>query len=280
MKKKEGSIKKIKHLFNKLGMPRYLHHFGPKMYNLWQHVFALFFRANCRLSYRRTTVFLRSLGIKVASKSTLQRYAVKLQLPFWKRLFKLTIGKCSSIFSIDGTGLEKTKSSRHYIKRINSEYKYSKGFHFSIVVDVKGKIQALRLRKRHGSDVKDIKSLFRDLINKPKIILMDKGYDAEWIHELFEDAGIRSIAPTRKNARRGFYRKKLRDNFPKKLYNKRSMVESIFHAFKQKYGSSVSAKNIASARSEVYCKAILHNISLRILRLLGQTPFYRYLYIV
>jgi transposase len=273
MKKKEGTIKKIRYLFNKLGMPRYLHHFGPKMYNLWQHVFALFFRANCRLSYRRTTLFLRSLGIKVASKSTLQRYAVKLKLPFWKRLFKLTVGKCSSIFSIDGTGLEKTKASRHYIKRINSEYKYSKGFHFSIVVDVKGKIQALRLRKRHGSDVKDIKSLFRDLINKPRIILMDKGYDAEWIHELFEDAGIKSIAPTRKNARRGFYRKKLRDNFPKKLYNKRSMVESIFHAFKQKYGSSVSAKNITSARSEVYCKAIFHNISLRIFNLLGHTPF-------
>ncbi|MCF7799254.1 hypothetical protein K9M74_05110, partial [Candidatus Woesearchaeota archaeon] len=47
---------------------------------------------------------------------------------------------------------------------------------------------------------------------------------------------------------------------------------SIFHAFKQKFGSSVSSRHIASARSEVYCKAILHNIFLLLARLSGQTP--------
>jgi transposase len=279
MKKKKNLIKKVKLLLKKTNMPKYLHHFGPKLYQLWQHVFALFFKANCKLSYRRTTGILRELGFNVASKSTLQRYASKLKIPFWKQIFNLTIGKNTSIFSIDGTGLEKTISSKHYIKRIDSEYKFSQGFHFSIVVDNKGKIQGLRLRKNHGSDVKDIRCLYRNLINKPKIILMDKGYDAEWIHELFEDNGIRSIAPTRKNAKKGFFRKKLIKNFPKKLYGKRNMVESVFHAFKQKYGSNIFSKNIASARSEVYCKAILHNLSFKILRLLGQTLFFRKLFI-
>lgn len=271
MKQKETMINKVKVLLKKSNMPRYLHNFGPKIYQLWQHVFALFFKANCKLSYRRTTQILRDLDFEVASKSTLQRYASKLKIPFWRKIFNLTVGKCSSIFSIDGTGLEKTRSSKHYIKRIDSSYRFSKGFHFSIIADNKGKIQGLRLRKNYGSDVKDIKPIYKNLVNKPKIILMDKGYDAEWIHTLFEEAGIRSIAPTRKNARRGFYRKKLIKNFPKKLYNKRNMVESIFHAFKQKYGSSIFSKNIASARSEVYCKAILHNIYLRLVDDLGHT---------
>ena len=273
MKKKSSLIKKVKHLLKKAKLPNYLHHFGPKMYDLWQHVFALFFKANCKLSYRRTTSILEELGFVVASKSTLQRYSKKLKLPFWKKIFNFTIEKSSSIFMIDGTGLEKTCASKHYIKRIDGQYKFSKGFHFSIVTDEKGKIQSLRLRKKYGHDVKDIKSLFKDLKNKPEVILMDKGYDAEWIHELFENAGIKSIAPTRKNAKRGFYRRKLIRYFPQKLYNKRNMVESIFHAFKQKYGSSIFSKNIASARSEVYCKAILHNISLMIIELLGQTRF-------
>ena len=271
MKEKNQLIQKVKHLLKKASMPRYLHHFGPKMYQLWQHIFALFFKADCKLSYRRTSKILRNLGFEVASKSTLQRYASKLKIPFWRRIFNLTIGKCSSIFSIDGTGLEKTCASKHYIKRIDSPYKFGKGFHFSIVVDKKGKIQGLRLRKKHGSDVKDIKNLFKNLINKPKVILMDKGYDAEWIHELFEKTGIKSIAPTRKNARRGFYRRKLMKKFPQKLYNKRNIVESIFHAFKQKYGSNIFSKNITSARSEVYCKAILHNIFLKITKVLGHT---------
>ena len=266
MKKKIELIQKVKHLLYKIKAPKRLHRFGPKLYELWQHVFALFVKAECKFSYRRTTLFLRNLGFKVATKSTLQRYASKLKIPFWRSMFNLTIGNCSSIFSIDGTGLEKTRISQHYIKRIDSDYKFSKGFHFSIVVDNKSKIQGLRIRKNYGSDVKDIKLLYRNLINKPKIILMDKGYDAEWIHELFESAGIRSIAPTRKNARRGFYRKKLIKDFPKKLYGKRNMVESIFHAFKQKYGSNIYSRNITSVRSEIYCKAILHNLFLKLFK--------------
>ena len=77
MDKKEGLINKIKYLLLKTGAPKHLHHFGPKLYELWQHVFSLFVKAECSLSYRRTTTFLRSLGFKVASKSTLQRYAKK-----------------------------------------------------------------------------------------------------------------------------------------------------------------------------------------------------------
>jgi len=44
----------------------------------------------------------------------------------------------------------------------------------------------------------------------------------------------------------------------------------VFHAFKQKYGASVSSRNIGPARTEVYCRAILHNIDLYLTRLLGQ----------
>ncbi|MCF7799211.1 hypothetical protein K9M74_04890, partial [Candidatus Woesearchaeota archaeon] len=52
----------------------------------------------------------------------------------------------------------------------------------------------------------------------------------------------------------------------------------IFHAFKQKFGSSVSSRHIASARSEVYCKAILHNIFLLLARLSGQTRLIEKIY--
>ena len=82
MKKKENMINKVKHLLKSAGAPVRLHRFGPKTYCLWQHVFALFIRAECRLSYRRTSNLLQGLGFNVASKSTLQRYAAKLDLPF------------------------------------------------------------------------------------------------------------------------------------------------------------------------------------------------------
>ena len=272
MKKKRGLINKVKHLLRKIKAPKRLHRFGPKLYELWQHVFALFVKANCGLSYRRTTVFLRDVGFKIATKSTLQRYAAKLQLPFWQKLFYQTVSTKSKIMSMDGTGLERTKASHHYLKRIDGKRPFSKAFHFGIIVGEDSKILSLRLRKQFTHDMIDARYLAKRLHQKPKIILMDKGYDCEPLHRYFAEQNIWSIAPVRKNWATGQLRKNLKDNFPQKLYNKRSRVESIFHAFKQKFGASVSSKHIGPARTEIYCKVILHNLYLSIIQLLGHTP--------
>lgn len=264
MKRKRGLIHKVKHLLCKIRAPKRLHRFGPKIYELWHHVFALFVKANCCLSYRRTTAFLRGLGFKVATKSTLQRYAAKLRLPFWQNLFNETVSKSNEVVIMDGTGLERTKASHHYIKRIDGKIHFSKGYHFSIIVGENSRILSLRIRKRYSHDMKDARYLAKRLPNKPRIILMDKGYDSEKLHQYFAEQNIWSIAPVRKNWAKGQLRKKLKDNFPQKLYNKRSRVESIFHAFKQKFGASLSSKHIAPARTEIYCKSILHNLFLKL----------------
>lgn len=271
MNKDEKLVNKVKHLLSQINAPLRLHRFGPKLYELWQHIFALFVKADCQLSYRRTTRFLRSLGFVVATKSTLQRYAAKLFLPFWQNMFRKTISRIQGAVSMDGTCLERTKASRHYIRRIDGETSFSKGFHFGIIVDEKSKILSLRLRKSYSHDMKDARYLVNHLPSKPKTILMDKGYDSEELHKYLAEQKIQSIAPVRRNCVKGYFRKKLKNNFPQRLYNKRSRVESIFHSFKQKYGSSLNSKNISPARAEVYCKAILHNIALNIARLLGHT---------
>ena len=271
MNKKEGLVNKIKHLLLRTGVPKRLHHFGPKIYELWQHVFALFVKSECCLSYRRTTTFLKNLGFKVASKSTLQRYAEKLKISFWQSLFKQTISKVSKIVCLDGTGLSKTKASDHYINRIDGKRPFCKGYHLSILVGEDSKILNLRIRKKYCHDMKDVKYLLKNLKNNPKIILMDKGYDSEPLHRYFATQNIWSIAPVRKNWKKGQLRKKLKEHFPQKIYNKRTRVESIFHALNQKYGSSVSSIKISCARTEIYCRAILHNLFLNIIQLLGQT---------
>ena len=280
MKKKTQLIQKVKHLLRKIKAPKYLHYFGPKMYQLWQHVFALFVKAECQLSYRRITKLLRSLGFHVASKSTLQRYAKKLKIYFWKTLFKQTISKISKIVCLDGTGLSKTKASDHYIHRIDGKRPFCKGYHLSILVGEDSKILNLRIRKKYCHDMKDVKYLLKNLPNKPEIVLMDKGYDSEKLHRYFAMQNIWSIAPVRKNWRKGQFRKKLKNDFPQKLYNKRSRVESIFHALNQKYGNSVSSMNISCARTEIYCRAILHNLSLKIIKVLGQTRILSNFYII
>ena len=270
MKKEKGLINKIKHLLRKGNAPRYLHHFGPKIYELWHHVFALMFKENCQLSYRRTKEILEGLNFCVASKSTLQRYAAKLKLPFWQKLLNLTIKGHIVVGSIDGTGMERTNTSWHYIKRINGNV--NKRHYKLSIFSSKNKILSLRIRAKPSHDCTDVKYLLKNASKLPKIISMDKGYDAEWIHKLCRyEYGMESIIPTRARAKTGFFRRKMQKDFPQKRYNKRSRVESVFHALKQKFGASVSSKNIAPARTQMYCRVILHNITFFMLKVLGQS---------
>ena len=152
-----------------------LHRFGPKTYSLWQHLFALFIHAECRLSYRRVISLLRRLGFLVASKSNLQRYAAKFDLPFWQKLLRATLKGYARIVSIDATGLSKTIASKHYIKRIDRKLLLGKGFHLSIAVGENSQILSLRLRKKYCHDIKDVKYLTKRIPNKPEIIFLIRG---------------------------------------------------------------------------------------------------------
>ena len=263
MKKKTDLVNKIKLLLKKSNAPMYLHKFGPKMYKLWHHVFALFVKEYCQFSYRRSSSFLRNLNYKVATKSTLQRYAKKLNLPFWQTILKHTLGRVTRIAAIDGTGMNRTNASWYYIKRTDGK-SYQKGYKLSIL-STKKKILSLRIRAKFAHDVKDVKYLLNKAKQKPKIVLMDRAYDAEWIHKFCNNKlGIRSIIPIKKNSSKGYFRRKLRKDFPKKTYNKRNYVESVFHAIKQKFGATIRSKLIHTARTQIYCRAILHNIFLSI----------------
>lgn len=270
MNEKEGLINKIKHLLHKIGAPRWLHQMGPKTYELWQHVLALFIKEECKFSYRRTTQFLRNMGIVCATKSTLQRYAYKLKIPFWQRILDKTVGKINNYGAIDGTCMARTSVSWHYVKRIDDKTT-RQGYKLSMLTTTKNKILSIRLRAKLAHDTKDVKYLLKKAARIPKTLLMDKGYDAEWIHQHCKEKKITSIIPPRKNARKGKRRKELKKKFPRRIYNKRSNIESTYHAIKQKYGNNINSKHIKTARTQTYIRAILHNISKRIKQLLGQS---------
>jgi len=89
---------------------------------------------------------------------------------------------------------------------------------------------------------------------------MDKGYDAEWVHEWLHTKGVWSIAPTRKGCRRGRHRKILRDYFDHGLYWQRNIVEALIGAVKRLFGGHIRSRTWHSQRAEVYIKLIAYNI--------------------
>ncbi len=276
MKEKPKLIQKVKHLIRKAGLPRWLHHYGPKKYEFWQHAVALIVKQECRLSYRRVAYLLKELGMDIPTYSALAKMTKRVPLNIWQRILKATIGFNLNIVAIDGSGMSRPLPSPYYYKRIDKPYPVEIPLKLSIAVDTRTKkILSLRLRAKKAHDIRDAKYLIRHLPSKPKKIVADKGYDAEWLHQFCNKLGIKAIIPTRNYgyAIHNMWSLRRTQNIKQKTYGRREMVESVFGSTKKKHGPSVSSFRIVTQRAEVYCRAIAHNIICCFLELFQQSLF-------
>jgi hypothetical protein len=135
MKKKAKLIKKINAIIKRADLPRYLHKYGPKKYELWGYIFSLIVKSLFRLSYRRACNLLNMLGFNVPSKSSLQRQSKNIPRYIWKRLLNATIDFTPEIVAIDGTGLSRTSISWYYVNRIGG-VKMNSFYKLSVCIDV------------------------------------------------------------------------------------------------------------------------------------------------
>ena len=151
--------------------------------------------------------------------------------------------------AIDGTGFGKTNISFHYLKRIDrtNPKNYTK---LSALFDLETKkFFMMDIRTSPLHDMQDVKYLLKR-ISVVKELYGDRGYDAEWLHELCWWKGIQTHILSRQNVKSRRFRKKQLENWNKKEYNKRSNIESGFSAIKRKYGRNVKAKKIEGMRVE------------------------------
>ena len=164
--------------------------------------------------------------------------------------------------AIDSTGFSRNNPSFHFVKRIDSKNPVKRYAKLSAFFDLSSrKFIALKVRVKPSHDVID----FNGLISKRgdiKFLYGDSAYDAEFIHEVCFENKIQTIIKPRKNVKKGFYRRKQIKNYSEKEYHQRSLIESGFGSLKRKYGGNVSGKVWKSVNSEIYCKAICHNLNL------------------
>jgi len=284
MVKEERLVNKFKRLLRRLGMPRWLHHFGPKKYELAQHLIALIIKQECRLGYRRITNLLRSLGFICPCYSALWHCMNRIPLNLWQRILSATRPNNCYILAIDGTGMSRTLPSPYYYRRIDKPYPVEIPLKLSIAIDTKTKkILALRMRAKRSHDIKDAKYLL-ERSPQTKWLVADKAYDAEWLHEYCKEKGISVCIPIREYGKSRTWKRSLRRrnqiNLHHKRYGRREMIESTFKAIKTKFGASIASHKISAQRAEAYCRAIAHNIILRIIRDFKRTLSYLIFFIV
>jgi len=277
MVKQNKLVNKVKRLIRKAGLPRWLHRYGPKKYEFWQHALALIVKQECRLGYRRVSRLLNWLGFKTPTYSALAKMMKRVHWVLWKRLLDITNNQKLNIIALDGSGMSRPLPSPYYYRRIDKPYPIEIPLKLSIAVDTRTKkIVSLRLRAKLAHDIKDARYLLKRLPSKPRKIVADKAYDAEWLHQLCKYKGIQAVIPKRNYGKPRVGITRLRYTSQKKFrnrtYHRREMAESVFGAIKRKFGASVSSLSAHTMQAEVYCRAIAHNIICFTLELFQRSP--------
>jgi len=265
MKKKRTLIQKLNALFNKARIPKWLHHYGPKKYLLKEHMLLLFLKEKLRLSYREIISIASCFGIeKIPHYTTLQKLATRLPMRIWLIILKNSIKAAWHWIAIDGTGISRTSASRYYYYRIDRIDPINKHIQLIIAVDIKSRnIVGVSIKARPVGEAKQVPAIYRQFTNKPRGIVMDKGFDSEKLHKfLRQECKVDTLIPVRKNFSKGFYRKEMLKRVPCKQYHQRSIVESIISSIKRKFGVFVRARKITTQRSEILPRLIMHNIFL------------------
>src|SRR3989338_3703208 len=271
------SIKLLRKVLDEEGLPEYWHKNSPHTYQVWQHGVMLVF---CRRYARSYTDFVEWLpntklpeymGLKaIPDEGTLCKEEKRLK-PFMEDLalrLVLPLLPKSFVAGADMTGLQTTRASPYYIKRIGAFYR--RGFALLELLVWKRFIIGFELRLLRKDELEMLKSLWKKVKKKPSTLVYDKKGDSEPFHEWLEEQGIRSIAPVRKNGRRGRIRRRLMKSFPQKTYNKRNRNENVNYVFKNKHGDALSAYTLVGRRAEIATKVLCHNLWTRLKALLDE----------
>lgn len=262
-KREVKAVKKLYGLFRRARIPKYLHYFGPKKYTSWWHLFIVTIKQNFKGGLQAALDILKDFGFTdLPKRTTLVKFVKRLPLWIWSIALKISAGvKKSELAVIDATGISRTTASDYYQERIDRINPIKEHLKLSLYIDVKTrKILSSRLRAKPVHDTKDVKYLVKKSSTLSEANLMDKGYDDNKIHSFFREQGVYSIIPARKNARRGRYRKEMRDFFDYGIYFQRNAGEFVISSVKRRYGDYVMGKKISSQRAEVYPRLILHNL--------------------
>jgi hypothetical protein len=266
MKREERLDKKIRRLYRQAGHPRHFNRLGNKKFETWILCLGWITKQVFKLSYRRVMKFLDEYYFIQIHWTTLQKAAKRLPKYLWQSLLASTISTdIVPLAAADGTGFSRTSPSHYYLRRIDRSGPVGRPVQLVSLIDVKNrKFLASQVIAKPGGETKHIPYLNKKAPCKIEVELMDKGFDAEWLHSWLDEYGTFSIAPVRKGCRRGRHRKLLKNCFDWTIYWQRNIVECLFSALKRLFGSTLRCKHIKTQTAELFARLIAYNIGYRL----------------
>ncbi len=264
--------RQILKVFHATGMRLHDNHFGNKVYSNYQRIalIVLFMRSRKALrdfvSELKESKWPSWLGLReLPSKSALHSWLRKWSVPQVRNILSKTVAqKKPVLMAVDATGFDSWQRSRHYEKRLRQfgvHKKHDPYAKVDLLVDTKEKLIydfVLRMKPRH--DTLGAKTMLSRTLVRDALVLADKGYDSEPLHEQAKESGNTLYAPVRKSPRkkpRGLNRRRCACGH--KQYHQRNIVESINFSLKSRFRSLRSKLHYMKKR-EFAWKIITYNL--------------------
>ena len=258
--------------------------FSKRNYTQHQHFVLVLFKQYIRTDYRGVIELVDLMGKvkevlgldQVPHFTTLQKFVSRIPSYFFNLVLSRTLNmfyyerETIPVNAIDATGLTSSYASHYYSQRTG---KRRKSFLKTLIsIDTEKKvIIGFKISKKTDHEIKHANALIKQVQRKKKAkcYVMDKGYDSEKLHSFIrEEIKANSIIPVKIRKRTriiGEYRQQLNENFDKKVYNRRSIVETVFSVIKRKFGEIVKARKYYNQVKEIKIKMLVYNINKNII---------------
>ncbi|WP_440009106.1 IS5 family transposase [Halomicrococcus sp. SG-WS-1] len=183
----------------------------------------------------------------------------QLKMTVWRTLLRLSadLHNTGNVQAIDATGFDRHSASRHYANRTNYTFKSVKttalvDCETSTVLDIH-----CSMKQPHDTHV-GRQVLMRNL-NRLETVTADKGYDWDDLREELREAGVRPVIKHRE-----FYPLDMAHNarHDDDIYHRRSVVEAVFFALKQRYGDTLRSRTWFGQFRELVLKTSVRNVEL------------------
>jgi len=115
------------------------------------------------------------------------------------------------------------------------------------------------MKPRH--DTLGAKTIFDRSKLKDLLVLADKGYDSEPLHEIAQRNGLTMFAPIRKSSRlrpKGLNRKRCAKGLEE--YHQRNIVESVMRMIKSRFIQDLKSKKHYMKKREIAWKLLAYNL--------------------
>lgn len=185
----------------------------------------------------------------------------QLKMSVWRVLLRLSadLHDTGEVQAIDATGFDRHSASHHYANRTDYTFKSVKttalvDCETSIVLDIH-----CSTRQPHDTHV-GRQVLTRNLSHL-QTVTADKGYDWDDLRQELREADIRPVIKHREFSPLDVAHNARHDD---DIYHRRSVVESVFFALKQRYGDTLRARTWFGEFRELVLKAAVRNVEVAI----------------